>query len=96
MSCRSKYLFFSPGGPIPQNLAQTFDGPPTLERSGPEHRVGRFPPSLLRFLSPRRGTEGVVKTIEERAGVRGGAFFNGKEGRDDFRAKTSLTIRKDG
>ena len=50
-----------------------------------QHRVGRFPPSLLRFLSPRRGTEGVVKTIEERAGVRGGAFFNGKEGRDDFR-----------
>ena len=29
---------FSPGGPIPQNLAQTFDGPPTLERSGSEHR----------------------------------------------------------
>ena len=28
----------SPGGPIPHNLAQTFDGPPTLERSGPEHR----------------------------------------------------------
>ena len=27
-----------PGGPIPQNLAQTFDGPPTLERSGSEHR----------------------------------------------------------
>ena len=27
-----------PGGPSPQNLAQTFDGPPTLERSGSEHR----------------------------------------------------------
>ena len=38
----------SPGGPIPQNMAKTFDGPPTLERSGSEHRVGRFPPSLLR------------------------------------------------
>ena len=37
-----------PGGPIPQNMAKTFDGPPTLERSGSEHRVGRFPPSLLR------------------------------------------------
>ena len=24
-----------------------FDGPPTLERSGPEHRVGRFPSSSL-------------------------------------------------
>ena len=30
----------------------------------------------------------------ERAGVRGGAFFNGKEGRDDFRAKTSLMVKK--
>ena len=29
-------------------MAKTFDGPPTLERSGSEHRVGRFPPSLLR------------------------------------------------
>ena len=37
-----------PSGPIPQNMAKTFDGPPTLERSGSEHRVGRFPPSLLR------------------------------------------------
>ena len=36
------------GGPIPHNLAKTFDGPPTLERSGSEHRVGRFPSSRLR------------------------------------------------
>ena len=42
-------------------------GPPTLERSGSEHRraVTSF---LLRFLSPTRGTEGVVKTIEEGLG----------------------------
>ena len=60
-----------PGGPIPQNMAKTFDGPPTLERSGSEHRVGRFPPSLLRFLSPANGgTEGGVKTIEEGRGER--------------------------
>ena len=59
MTCRSKYLFFSPSGPISHNLAKTFDGPPTLERSGSEHRVGRFSPSLLRFLSPANGgTEG--------------------------------------
>ena len=67
-----------PGGPIPQNMAKTFDGPPTLERSGSEHRVGRFPPSLLRFLSPTRGTEGVVKTIEERLGEKGGALLTGE------------------
>ncbi len=36
------------GGPIPHNLAKTFDGPPTLERSGSEHRAGRFPSSRLR------------------------------------------------
>ena len=32
------YKLLSPGGPIPQNMAKTFDGPPTLERSGSEHR----------------------------------------------------------
>ena len=31
-----------------------------------QYRVGRFPSSRLRFLSPRRGTEGVEKTIEGR------------------------------
>ena len=48
-------------------MAKTFDGPPTLERSGSEHRraVTSF---LLRFLSPTRGTEGGVKTIEEGLG----------------------------
>ena len=28
--------------------------------------------------------------------MRGGAFFNGKEGRDDFRATTSLMLKKNG
>ena len=28
----------APCGPIPHNMAKTFDGPPTLERSGSEHR----------------------------------------------------------
>ena len=32
------YSIVSPGGPIPHNMAKTFDGPPTLERSGSEHR----------------------------------------------------------
>ena len=65
-----------PGGPIPHNMAKTFDGPPTLERSGSEHRVGRFPPSLLRFLSPANGgTEGGVKTIEEGRGERWCSFL---------------------
>ena len=83
----------SPGGPIPHNMAKTSDGPPTLERSGSEHRVGRFPSSRLRFLSPANGgTEGGVKTIEERLGEKGGAFFNGKEGRVGFRKNNTMMM----
>ena len=43
-SCKQPTL----GGPIPHNLAQTFDGPLTLERCGSEHRVGRLHPRFLR------------------------------------------------
>ena len=50
---------------------------------------GRFSSSSLRFLSPANGgTEGGVKTIEERLGEKGGAFLNGKEGRVGFRKKS--------
>ena len=49
----------------------------------------------LGFLSPTRGTERLVKTIEERLGEKGGAFLKGKEGRVVFR-KTSLMKKKDG
>ncbi len=31
-------IHLSPGGPIPHNMAQTFDGPTTIKRSGSEHR----------------------------------------------------------
>ena len=44
VSKRAISLQFCPGGPIPHNLAQGFDAPPTLERSGSEHRVGRLHP----------------------------------------------------
>ena len=57
---------------------------------------GRLHPRFLRFLSPTRGTEGVVKTIEERLGEKGGAFLNGKEGRVGFRKMPSLMVKKDG
>ena len=52
-------------------------GPPTLERSGSERRGG-----AVSSLFP----EG------ERVGVRGGALFNDKEGRGDFR-KNLLPLR---
>mgnify|MGYP007072587152 CR=1 FL=1 len=32
------YKLLFPGGPIPHNLARPLIGPPTLERSGSEHR----------------------------------------------------------
>ena len=57
-------------------MAKTFDGPPTLERSGSELR------RAVSSLSP----EG------ERVGVRGGALFKGKEGRGDFRKDTPIYL----
>ena len=59
-------------------MAKTFDGPPTLERSGYERRGG-----AVSSLSP----EG------ERVGVRGGALFKGKEGRGDFRKDTPISLK---
>ena len=44
-----------------------------------QYRVGRFPSSRLRFLSPANGgTEGGVKTIEERLGEKSGALLAGE------------------
>ena len=64
----------------PAKYGETFDGPPTLERSGSERRGG-----AVSSLFP----EG------ERVGVRGGAFLKGKEGRVGFR-KNSLWLKGDG
>ena len=61
----------------PAKSGETFDGPPTLERSGSERRGG-----AVSSLFP----EG------ERVGVRGGALFNGKEGRGDFRKNPQWKI----
>ena len=64
MTCRSKYLFLFSKRSHPAQHGETFDGPPTLERSGSEHRraVTSFP-FREGFLSPVRGTERVVKPI---------------------------------
>ena len=45
-----------PGGPIPHNMAKTFDGPPTLERSGSEHRRA--------VTSPLPEEEGLGEKVE--------------------------------
>ena len=51
-------------------MAKTFDGPPTLERSGSERRGG----AVSLFFPEGEKTE-----------MRGGAFLKGKEGRVGFR-----------
>ena len=88
---------FFPRRSHPAQYGETFDGPPTLERSGSEHRRAVTSSHPLGLLSPRTGgTEGGVKTIEERLGEKGGAFLNGKEGRVGFRKTPFLTLKKDG
>ena len=56
-----------PGGPIPHNLARALM--PRQPYSVAVLSTGeRLHPRFLRFLSPTRGTEGVVKTIERGLG----------------------------
>ena len=52
----ANYSKLYPGGPIPQNMAKTFDGPPTLERSGSEHRRA--------VTSPLPEEEGLGEKVE--------------------------------
>ena len=66
----------------PAQSGETFDGPPSLERSGSEHREGAVTSPLLRFLPPGNGgTEGGVKTIERGLGRKWSPLW--KEGRGD-------------
>ena len=55
-----------------------------------QYRVGRFPSSRLRFLSPTRGTEGVEKTIEGRFSKK--VFPCRRDG--EVEKLLSLTVRK--
>ena len=62
-------------------MAKTFDGPPTLERSGFEHQRAVTSP-----LPEEEGLgEKVELSLQERRRGRKDDFFNGKEERDDFR-----------
>ena len=73
-------------------MAKTFDGPPTLERSGYEHRR-----AVTSFLLRRKAwLEVELPLAKGRRRDSKNTFFNGKEGRDDFRKTPSLTVRKDG
>ena len=73
MTCRSKYLFFSPSGPIPQNMAKTFDGPPTLERSGSEHRR-----AVTSFLLRRKAWLEVELPLERETEEFEKSYYNNK------------------
>ena len=59
---------------------ETFDGPPTLERSGSEHRR-----AVTSFLLRRKAWLEVELPLERETEGFENSFFNGKEGRDDFR-----------
>ena len=70
-------------------MAKTFDGPPTLERSGSEHRRAVTSP-----LPEEEGLgEKVELSLQERRRGRKVSFFNGKEGRVGFRK--TLLLAKD-
>ena len=78
------------GGPIPHNMAKTFDGPPTLERSGSEHRRAVTSP-----LPEEEGLgEKVELSLQERRRGRKNTFFNGKEGRVGFQNNISFKETK--
>ena len=80
-------LHYFSGGPIPQNLAKAFDGPPTLERSGSEHRRAVTSP-----LPEEEGLgEKVELSLQERRRGRKDSFFNGKEGRVGFRKNNTIS-----
>ena len=51
----------SPCGPIPHNMAKTFDGPPSIERSGSEHRR-----AVTSFLLRRKAWLEVELSLQER------------------------------
>ena len=61
-------------------MAKTFEGPPTLERSGSEHRR-----AVTSFLLRRKAWLEVELSLQERRRGRKNSFFKGKEGRGDFR-----------
>ena len=66
----------------PAQSGETFDGPPSLERSGSEHREGAV-------TSPLPEEEGLGEKVElplakGRRRDSKKAFFNGKEGRNAY------------
>ena len=92
--------YILPGGPIPHNHGEGFDAPPTLERSGSEHRraVTSF---LLRRkawleveLPLERETEGFEK-IPSLMGKNDASECN-ESSLSNCRVQLALSTRKDG
>ena len=68
-------------------MAKTFDGPPTLERSGSEHQR-----AVTSFLLRRKAWLEVELSLQERRRGRKNSFFKGKEGRVGFRKDTPISL----
>ena len=96
----ANYSKLYPGGPIPHNMAKTFDGPPTLERSGSEHRRAVTSP-----LPEEEGLgEKVELSLQERRRGRKIPSLMGKSDASECnesslsncRVQLALSTRKDG
>ena len=87
----ANYSKLYPGGPIPHNLARAL-----MPRQPYSVAVlstgGRLHPRFLRFLSPTRGTEGVVKTIERGLGRKWSSLWKGR--RRDSKNDTAVRNKK--
>ena len=83
------YSKLSPGGPSPQNMAKTSDGPPTIKRSGSEHR--RAVTSSL-FGQER----GLVRDVEPSLMGKSDANECNESSLSNCRVQLALSKKKDG
>ena len=88
------------GGPIPHNLAKTFDGPPTLERSGSEHRraVTSFLLRRKAWLEVELPLERETEGFEKIPSLMGKSDANecNESSLSNCRVQLALSTKKDG
>ena len=96
----SSYYNFMKGGPIPHNMAKTFDGPPTLERSGSEHRraVTSFLLRRKAWLEVELPLERETEGFEKIPSLMGKSNANecNESSLSNCRVQLALSTRKDG
>ena len=73
LGCSLSVIVYAPGGPSPHKMAKTFDGPPTLERSGSEHRR-----AVTSFLLRRKAWLEVELPLERETEGFEKSYYNNK------------------